>query len=92
MGSIDRKSSIENEPRTLKMNQIQFAREAALYVLNTTTIEEAMKIFTEGLKPVECKAIIDEDKDSIMKNWYHDEEIDELQPFYQLRDIVSAPF
>lgn len=46
----------------------------------------------QGLQPVECKAIM-EDKDSIVKNWYHDEEIDEsLQPFYQLRDIVSAPF
>ncbi|XP_038902606.1 uncharacterized protein LOC120089256 [Benincasa hispida] len=90
MGNIDRKSSIENEPRTLRMHQIQFAREAALYVINTTTIEEAMKIFTEGLQPVECKAI--QDKDSIMGNYYHEEEDDELQSLYQPRDIVSAPF
>lgn len=78
MGRMDRKSSIETEPRTLKMNQIQFARvsmeglmiacvcvflvwvrlsdeqwfcdelqEAALYVMNTTSMEEAIKIFTE---------------------------------------------
>lgn len=44
----------------------------------------------QGLQPVECKAI--EDKDSIMENWCHEEEVDELQPLYQLRDIVSAPF
>ncbi|XP_022971739.1 uncharacterized protein LOC111470407 [Cucurbita maxima] len=47
MGRMDRKSSIETEPRTLKMNQIQFARLTALYVMNTTSMEEAIKIFTE---------------------------------------------
>nr|GMC96571.1 Coiled-coil domain-containing protein 18, putative isoform 1 [Ipomoea batatas] len=45
--ALDRKSSIENEPRTLNINQIQFAREAALSVLSTTSIEEALRIFTE---------------------------------------------
>uniref|UniRef100_A0A2N9IMX5 Uncharacterized protein n=1 Tax=Fagus sylvatica TaxID=28930 RepID=A0A2N9IMX5_FAGSY len=44
---IDRKSSIESEPRALGIDQIQFAREAALYVLNTRTIEEAKAIFTK---------------------------------------------
>ncbi|KAG7011119.1 hypothetical protein SDJN02_27917, partial [Cucurbita argyrosperma subsp. argyrosperma] len=91
MGRMDRKSSIETEPRTLKMNQIQFAREAALYVMNTTSMEEAIKIFTEGLEAVECKAIRDEDE-SIMENWFHEQEADELPPLYQLRDIVTAPF
>uniref|UniRef100_A0A7N2LXY3 Uncharacterized protein n=1 Tax=Quercus lobata TaxID=97700 RepID=A0A7N2LXY3_QUELO len=52
MVRIDRKSSIESEPRTLDFDQIQYAREAALYVLNTRTIEEAMTIFMKGLEPV----------------------------------------
>ncbi|KAG6605318.1 hypothetical protein SDJN02_02069 [Cucurbita argyrosperma subsp. argyrosperma] len=90
MERIDRKSSIENEPRTLKMHQIQFAREAALYVINTSSIEEAMRIFTEGLEAVECKAI--EDRDSSMQNCCHEEEVDELPSLYRLPDIVSAPF
>uniref|UniRef100_A0A803PJ87 Uncharacterized protein n=1 Tax=Cannabis sativa TaxID=3483 RepID=A0A803PJ87_CANSA len=49
---IDRKSSIEREPRALRMDQFHFAREEALYVLKTRSMEEAMNIFTEGLKPV----------------------------------------
>ncbi|KAL9679883.1 hypothetical protein QQ045_017754 [Rhodiola kirilowii] len=49
---IDRTSSIENEPKTLHMNQMEYAREAALYVLSTSSVEDAMRIFTEGLKPV----------------------------------------
>ncbi|XP_011032336.1 PREDICTED: uncharacterized protein LOC105131187 isoform X2 [Populus euphratica] len=47
MVRIQRKSSIESEPRTLTMDQIHFAREAALYVVNTRSIEEALSIFTE---------------------------------------------
>ncbi|XVE86543.1 hypothetical protein DITRI_Ditri18aG0041600 [Diplodiscus trichospermus] len=46
---IDRKSSIESEPRTLSFDQIQCAREAAMYVLSTRSIEEAMTIFTKLL-------------------------------------------
>ncbi|KAI8535679.1 hypothetical protein RHMOL_Rhmol10G0192500 [Rhododendron molle] len=53
---MDRKSSIENEPRTLNVHQIQFARDAAQYVVKTSTIEEALRIFTEGLEPVETVA------------------------------------
>ncbi|CAK7355004.1 unnamed protein product [Dovyalis caffra] len=47
MVRIDRQSSIENEPRTLTMDQIQYAREAALCVVNTRSIEEALSIFTQ---------------------------------------------
>ncbi|XP_066353915.1 uncharacterized protein [Miscanthus floridulus] len=47
-----RMSSIEWEPKTLTLDQIKFAREAALYVVSTKTEEEAIRIFTEGLKPV----------------------------------------
>ncbi|KAB5548287.1 hypothetical protein DKX38_011693 [Salix brachista] len=45
---IDRKPSIEFEPRTLTMDQIQFAREAALYVMNTRSMEAALSVFTEN--------------------------------------------
>ncbi|EES16783.1 uncharacterized protein LOC8082772 [Sorghum bicolor] len=48
-----RMSSIEWEPKTLTLDQIKFAREAALYVVSTKTEEEAIRIFTEGLKPVQ---------------------------------------
>ncbi|KAH0453137.1 hypothetical protein IEQ34_017461 [Dendrobium chrysotoxum] len=49
---IERKSSLEKEPRTLSLCQIQYAREAALDVLSNKTMEEALSIFTEGLQPV----------------------------------------
>ncbi|XP_062202916.1 uncharacterized protein LOC133905200 [Phragmites australis] len=44
---------MEWEPRTLTFDQIKYAREAALYVVSTKTEEEAIRIFTEGLKPVQ---------------------------------------
>ncbi|KAE8663636.1 Coiled-coil domain-containing protein 18 [Hibiscus syriacus] len=53
---LHRTSSIECEPRTLSIDQIQGAREAAMYVVSTRTIEEAMSIFTQGLEPVVCPA------------------------------------
>ncbi|KAM0862091.1 hypothetical protein ACQ4PT_045486 [Festuca glaucescens] len=40
------------EPKTLTLQQLNYAREAALYVVSTKTTEEAIRIFTEGLKPV----------------------------------------
>ncbi|CAN6357852.1 unnamed protein product [Urochloa humidicola] len=48
-----RMPSIEWEPKTLTLDQIKFAREAALYVVSTKTEEEVIRIFTEGLKPVQ---------------------------------------
>ncbi|KAK0605616.1 hypothetical protein LWI29_028909 [Acer saccharum] len=51
---IDRKPSIETEPRTLSIDQIHYAREAALYVMRTSSIEQAMTIFTQGLQAVDC--------------------------------------
>ncbi|KAF7037921.1 hypothetical protein CFC21_048191 [Triticum aestivum] len=44
--------SMEAEPKTLTLEQLKYAREAALYVVSTRTTEEAIRIFTEGLKPV----------------------------------------
>uniref|UniRef100_A0A0E0MKE0 Uncharacterized protein n=1 Tax=Oryza punctata TaxID=4537 RepID=A0A0E0MKE0_ORYPU len=51
-----RMPSIELEPKTLTLDQLKFAREAALYVLSTKPAEEAIRIFTEGLKPVHLAA------------------------------------
>ncbi|KAF0888144.1 hypothetical protein E2562_010842 [Oryza meyeriana var. granulata] len=53
VAATGRMSSIELEPKTLTLDQLKFAREAALYVLNTKPAEEAIRIFTEGLKPVQ---------------------------------------
>ncbi|TVU51098.1 hypothetical protein EJB05_02505 [Eragrostis curvula] len=48
--------SIEMEPKTLTLDQIKYAREAALYVVSTKSEEEAIRIFTAGLKPVQTSS------------------------------------
>uniref|UniRef100_J3NBY4 Uncharacterized protein n=1 Tax=Oryza brachyantha TaxID=4533 RepID=J3NBY4_ORYBR len=53
MAATGRMSSMELEPKTLTLDQLNFAREAALYVLSTKPAEEAIRIFTDGLKPVQ---------------------------------------
>ncbi|CAB4287643.1 unnamed protein product [Prunus armeniaca] len=87
---IDRKTSIETEPRTLGFDQIQFAREAARYVLKTKNIEEAMHIFTEGLVPVVSS--INQNGDEMIDS----EELEYSEDYYIRsqgpRDCVSAPF
>nr|CAD1826407.1 unnamed protein product [Ananas comosus var. bracteatus] len=59
MGSIERQSSIEseppnlqefNEPPTLTTVEMKRAREEALKILRSNSPEEALRIFTEGLK------------------------------------------
>ncbi|CAN7015673.1 unnamed protein product [Brassica rapa subsp. trilocularis] len=40
---LQRKSSIETEPRTLHLDQIENAREEALCVINTKTFQEAQR-------------------------------------------------
>uniref|UniRef100_A0ACD6A4H5 Uncharacterized protein n=1 Tax=Avena sativa TaxID=4498 RepID=A0ACD6A4H5_AVESA len=47
-----RMPSMEREPRTLSLHELNYAREAALYVLSTHTSQDAARIFTQGLKPV----------------------------------------
>ncbi|XP_051127144.1 uncharacterized protein LOC127248701 [Andrographis paniculata] len=93
MERMKRQSSIEKEPRTLSLHQIEFAREAALCVVNTRSIEEALRIFTEGLEPVERCAVSsgptggNEEPDYVIVN------NDDVERFPSgLRDIVSAPF
>ncbi|XP_027344312.1 uncharacterized protein LOC113856611 [Abrus precatorius] len=93
MFSLERTSSIEREPRTLNINQIQSARDLAVYILNTKTIEEASRIFTEGLQPVVSAACCI--GSSTMEN-NMGEELELLNSkettHAAFRDIASAPF
>ncbi|KAL8166302.1 hypothetical protein V2J09_007801 [Rumex salicifolius] len=100
---IDRTSSTEFEPRTLDFRQIQFAREAALYVLNTKSMEEAFQIFTQGLEPVTSAATMDDDyaTEIEIEDFGEDEE-DECDYFAgnqlynttspTFRGVATAPF
>ncbi|PRQ47645.1 hypothetical protein RchiOBHm_Chr2g0101941 [Rosa chinensis] len=85
-----RKSSIESEPRTLRFHQIQYAREAAEYVMNTKDLEEAKRIFTQGLQPVVSvmKPTGEEMTDSVDEFEYSEDRY----RLSELRDVVTAPF
>ncbi|KAL3721474.1 hypothetical protein ACJRO7_033902 [Eucalyptus globulus] len=114
---IDRKSSIESEPRTLGVDQIQFARvkfrlflyrsnvvvwfsdgwmvvfqEAAEYVVNTRSTDEALTIFTAGLKPVTCAGMA-ANADTVMdpNEEYFGHGESKLQ-WPEHRNALSAPF
>uniref|UniRef100_A0A7C8ZS42 Uncharacterized protein n=1 Tax=Opuntia streptacantha TaxID=393608 RepID=A0A7C8ZS42_OPUST len=97
---IDRTSSIENEPRTLNIHQIQFAREAAaaaLYVIKTRSIEEAFQIFTQGMEPV--RRVAEFELGEAREECPSDPEFECSCCFYslksikhQLKDVLSAPF
>ncbi|XP_019436451.1 PREDICTED: uncharacterized protein LOC109342870 [Lupinus angustifolius] len=101
LSNIERSSSIEREPRTLKIHQLQSARDFAIYILNTRNFEEASRIFTEGLKPVISAASM---KGSNVRMDMHSGEEFELKlnvkkhnivreaPKVEFRDISSAPF
>ncbi|KAI4345090.1 hypothetical protein L6164_012254 [Bauhinia variegata] len=89
---MERTSSIEREPKTLGIRQIQSARDLAIYVMNTKSIEEASRIFREGLEPavsVTCRmgSGTRMDTDS-------GEELEFLRDASAIafRDIASAPF
>ncbi|XP_028766100.1 uncharacterized protein LOC114723992 [Neltuma alba] len=87
MVQIDRTSSIEREPRTLSMQQMQSARALAICILNTKTFEEASRIFTKGLEPVVSAAC-----DMKMMNMDAAEEAEMLEDAEAFKDIASAPF
>ncbi|XP_022841787.1 uncharacterized protein LOC111365469 [Olea europaea var. sylvestris] len=87
---IERQSSIEKEPLTLNIDQIQFAREAALYVMNNRSIEEALRIFTKGLKPV-VNSVGNESNELMNSGEELETSTNELR-ILEIRDIVSAPF
>ncbi|CAN6441202.1 unnamed protein product [Victoria cruziana] len=65
---------LETEPMTLWSEQLDMAREQALYILKNVPPEEAARIFTKGLKPVddlgmkETQMIIQGKKEQRAKN------------------------
>ncbi|KAL9233438.1 hypothetical protein vseg_008439 [Gypsophila vaccaria] len=101
---IERKSSIETEPRTLDFRQINIAREAALYIIHTRSTEEAYQIFTKGLKTIDTKRAQKMAKATKLWENSDGEEDDELTKlcfgkpmkqetsFTSFKDIVTAPF
>ncbi|XP_010432560.1 PREDICTED: uncharacterized protein LOC104716811 [Camelina sativa] len=91
MNILERRPSIETEPMTLHLDQIENAREEAMFVMKTKTMEEAMDIFTkethEGLRASgergRCINLKDEDDDE-------DERMTFMSPHGW--DIATAPF
>ncbi|KAF8018954.1 hypothetical protein BT93_H3751 [Corymbia citriodora subsp. variegata] len=86
MARREGRASIDGEPKTLSFHQIKLAREAALYVVNTCSMEEALRIFTEGLEPIICcgnRLDLEEEP--------NDDDCDKLR-LPSPRDAVSAPF
>ncbi|KAJ6908345.1 hypothetical protein NC651_018696 [Populus alba x Populus x berolinensis] len=74
-------------------------QEAALYVLNTSSIEAALSIFTEGVEPVVGVARRNGDAINGMemskeKQYLENEEEDEDEDLQLpgIRDTASAPF
>ncbi|CAH9092199.1 unnamed protein product [Cuscuta epithymum] len=101
---LDRKSSIESEPPTLSGDQIQVAREAALCVMNNASVEEAARIFTEGLEAV-VSCVHDDDYGGEKRTRtfifdYRDDGEQKGHPrvhtpiasAHPFRDIATAPF
>ncbi|EOA17713.1 hypothetical protein CARUB_v10006092mg [Capsella rubella] len=94
MEMLERRPSIETEPMTLHLDQLENAREEAIYVMKTKTLEEAMDIFTketrEGLRASEergrCMNLKNDDDD--------DDDEDERMMFMSPHgwDIATAPF
>ncbi|KAJ4966867.1 hypothetical protein NE237_018716 [Protea cynaroides] len=97
---IERKSSIDSEPRTLTMDQLQYAREEALYVAQTKSNDEALSVFTKGLKPVGSavkdrnisKLSIDDDSTKDCDSFAIHFSLPAAVPAVVSRDIASAPF
>ncbi|XP_052197570.1 uncharacterized protein LOC127804683 [Diospyros lotus] len=92
---LDRKSSIDTEPRTLDIHQMQLARDAALNVMRTAD-DDALRIFTEGLKPV---VSVSEQNHRLMRMMDNSEDefdyslMDDSSGIHSgIREIASAPF
>ncbi|KAK7247576.1 hypothetical protein RIF29_42461 [Crotalaria pallida] len=98
LSNLERSSSIEREPRTLSIHQLQSARDFAIYILNTRSFEEASRIFTEGLQPVVSAAC--RTGSNVRMDMDLGEELELLNvndrgreaPEVEFRDIASAPF
>jgi hypothetical protein len=97
---------MEREPKALSLDELKYAREAALYVLRTHSEEDAVRIFTEGLKPVlgvrkTCMADSEDEDD----DYYQDDDLFNPDAFLdgdgfshrygrtdEERDVATAPF
>uniref|UniRef100_A0A0D9XQ67 Uncharacterized protein n=1 Tax=Leersia perrieri TaxID=77586 RepID=A0A0D9XQ67_9ORYZ len=89
-----RMPSVEWEPKTLSLEDLKYAREAALYVLSTHSPEEAVQIFTEGLQPVVSISnnFIDSDSDDDGEMFNPGAFVVGHGPAVKRRDVVTAPF
>ncbi|KAE8811094.1 hypothetical protein D1007_12089 [Hordeum vulgare] len=107
-GAAGSMASMEWEPKALSLHELKYAREAALYVLRTHSSEDAVRIFTEGLKPV-LGVRKDSMTDSDEEDDQGDEDYDMFNPYAFLdddsicchrqygrtaaeRDVATAPF
>ncbi|KAF8098356.1 hypothetical protein N665_0268s0025 [Sinapis alba] len=93
MEMLQRKSSIETEPRTLHLDQIENAREEALCVIKTKTFQEALDIFTKERQESLSAGEEKRGRRCLDLKDYDDDE-DERLIFLDPRgwDIASAPF
>ncbi|CAL9098999.1 unnamed protein product [Musa textilis] len=89
---MERTSSIELEPRTLTYAELQHAREAAMLILSSKSLEEAIKIFTEGVKPVAC--IRDKTYVNLVDNDDEEEEedADEMMDYFEMEQTYRPSF
>ncbi|URE42133.1 Phosphatidylserine decarboxylase [Musa troglodytarum] len=90
---MERTSSIELEPRTLTYAELQHARvEAAMLILSSKSSEEAIKIFTEGVKPVAC--IRDKTYVNLVDNDDEEEEEDddEMMDYFEMEQTYRPSF
>ncbi|CAM0874797.1 unnamed protein product [Alopecurus aequalis] len=101
-----RMPSMEREPKALSLDELKYAREAALYVLRTHSSEDAVRIFTEGLKPVlgvRKNSMADSEDDD--DDGYEDDDLLNPDAFLddgsfchqygrtdEERDVATAPF
>ncbi|XP_020252126.1 uncharacterized protein LOC109829411 [Asparagus officinalis] len=90
MNKIQRTSSIEREPQTLLLDQIKDARETALYVIRNHSIEEAIRIFTEGLQPV--LSVKNGDTNVNMRMDSDEDRVGFNHVLAGFRDTATAPF
>ncbi|KAJ8476935.1 hypothetical protein OPV22_020662 [Ensete ventricosum] len=103
--ALERKSSIEAEPRTLTAAELRLAREAAMFILNNDLMEEASKIFTEGLKPMpsirDYCGLFEDCDDEYDDDDEEEEEGDEMRNWVELEqsyhtclqiDVANASF
>lgn len=75
---------------------ILYVQKAATYVMNTSSVEDALRIFTEGLEPVRRLRISEEESDEA--RWDDTFDYDNLHHMHVrhassgFKEIATAPF